>query len=202
MKNYIGVDVGKAELYLSIADEKVISIPNDRAKIKNWIEKKGLPIDAIWIYEPTGGYEQTLKHVLLDLSLPQRCVHANHIRHYAKARGIAAKTDKIDAKVIQRYAKDFHVEAQNIKKDNPILRGLSIRREQLIKMRKMEKNQGEHGADVSIKKMIDAHIKQLTDQLEEVEELIESEIAKDDVLLKQRDLYESVPSIGRTTPII
>ena len=199
MKNYIGVDVGKNELYLSVKDEDVVSIPNNSNEIKKWIERNELPSDAIWVYEPTGGYEQTLKHVLLELSLPQCCVHANHIRYYAKARGIAAKTDKIDAKIIQGYAKDFDVEARNIKEDNPILRGLSIRREQLIKMRRIEKNQREHGADVSIKKMIDAHIKQLTDQLEEVEELIESEIAKDDALSKQRDLYESVPSIGRTT---
>ncbi len=196
MKKYIGVDIGKSELYLS-HNAVVEIIKNSSEAIKKWISKNSYANDAIWVYEPTGGYEHELKQTLHKLNLLQNCVHANHIRYYAKARGILAKTDKVDARVIEGYAMDFDLSEKAVAEYNEKLQALMQRREQLIQMRRQEKNRLESTRDKAMRQLIEKHIKHLDTQIKELDVLIDAEISKDDSLSKQRALYESVPGIGK-----
>lgn len=196
MKKYLGVDISKSELYLS-HNAQVEVIVNTSKAIKAWIAKNPFSKEVIWVYEPTGGYEQCLKQTLSMLNLLQHCVHANHIRYYAKARGILAKTDKVDAKVIEKYAKDFDLSEKVVSEYNEELQSLLQRREQLIQMRRQEKNRLETTRNKAMKKQIEKHIKYLDEQIKVLDQLIDDEISKNELLSKQRALYESVPGIGR-----
>lgn len=62
------------------------------------------------------------------------CVYQNKVRHYAKAKGWLAKTDKIDSKLISDYARAFTLKVkQTYDSDNQqILHNLIKRREQLL----------------------------------------------------------------------
>lgn len=196
MENYLGVDIGKADLFLSHKG-KVEKISNNERSLKRWLTRNPHTKSAIWVYEPTGGYEYCLREFLLDESVKQNCIHANHIRYYAKARGILAKTDRVDAQVIERYAEDFHVTPnENIKRNNK-LHSLMLRREQVIQMRRQEKNRLENMPDKGMQKLIKQHTQLLDRQVDKLDKLIDEEINKDDFLANQRKLYESVPGIGK-----
>jgi transposase len=196
MKTYVGIDIGKLDLHLSYQGE-VAKIQNTKKALAKWLTSNATAKSAIWVYEPTGGYEYCLREFLLDDAIAQNCIHANHIRYYAKARGILAKTDKVDAKVIKRYAEDFRVESNESIKKNNKLQALMLRREQVIQMRRQEKNRLENTYDKSIQQLINRHIGLLEKQVAKLDLLIDEKINEDTALANQRKLYESVPGIGK-----
>ena len=59
------------------------------------------------MYEPTGGYERPLATALAEVGIPARRVYPNRARAYARACGQQAKTDRLDAQVLSRYAAVF-----------------------------------------------------------------------------------------------
>jgi transposase len=55
------------------------------------------------VFEPSGGYEKLLRKCLQAHSINFAMINAGQIRHFAKAKGLLAKTDKIDAMVLADY---------------------------------------------------------------------------------------------------
>jgi len=55
------------------------------------------------VVEATGGYERALVEALCAAGLPIAVVNPKRVRACAKALGIRAKTDRLDARVIARY---------------------------------------------------------------------------------------------------
>lgn len=195
----IGIDIGKYELVV-YWDGKFFNIKNDEKEFKSWLKKhsKGLKAVTLIVYEPTGGYERTLQK-FLDLNcLPYRRVHANKVRDYAKSTGMLAKTDRIDAKMLAEYGSRMELVAKPIKPSEPLLKALLTRREQLIGMRLQEKNRLET-CDPLLAKWIEKNIKQLTKQLEEIEEKIKIFEKENPMVEKLLALYTSIPGIGRVT---
>jgi transposase len=172
----IGIDVGKYELVL-YWDAQYFTVRNDEKAIEGWYKKHRLALQEIEliVYEPTGGYERKLQKKLDSYQLPYRRVHANHVRAYAKATGITAKTDQIDAKVLAEYAIRMELMPSPVIAVAPELKALLTRREQLIEMRKQEKNRLDT-CDTLLRKWIEKNMKQLSHQLEEIEEGIKNKI--------------------------
>jgi transposase len=56
------------------------------------------------ICEPSGGYERALVQALVGAQLKVSLVPATRVRQFARAAGILAKTDRIDAKVLCDFA--------------------------------------------------------------------------------------------------
>ncbi|MBD3661545.1 MAG: transposase, partial [Arenibacter algicola] len=76
--------------------------PSGHAALRTALQRHGA-IGRI-VLEPTGSYERQLVRHLLEAKLPVSKVNALRIRHYAKATGTLAKTDRIDALVLADYA--------------------------------------------------------------------------------------------------
>src|SRR3546814_9198414 len=55
------------------------------------------------VFEASGGYEKELLFALIAAGLPASRVNAQQVRHFAKALGRRAKTDPVDAAVLQRF---------------------------------------------------------------------------------------------------
>src|SRR5947207_15883413 len=100
---YIGVDVAKA--YLDVAWAAASRrFPNDRnghAALVLWIKQSAASVQLIC--EASGGYEQALLESLEQNNLAVTLVQAIRVRQYARAAGILAKTDQIDAKVLAAF---------------------------------------------------------------------------------------------------
>ena len=100
---YLGVDIAKAYLDTAMGNEKS-RFSNDalgHRQLINWI--KQMPANVQVICEPSGGYERVLVRALVGAQLKISLVQANRVRQFARAKGILAKTDRIDAKAAVRF---------------------------------------------------------------------------------------------------
>jgi len=197
----IGIDVGKYEL-VAYWNGQYVTLKNDEKELQAWFKKQKIALKAVdlIVYEPTGGYERKLQKSLDFHKLPYRRVHANHVRAYAKATGIAAKTDQIDAKILAEFAVRMELTPKAVVAVEPELKALLTRREQLIEMRLQERNRLDT-CDVLLAKWIEKNIKQLSKQLKEIEEKIKDFIDEHPEVAKLLGLYSSIPGIGKVTAL-
>lgn len=195
----VGIDVGKYELVIYWSDV-YHTVKNEIPVIKQWIKKHGAALKQISliVFEPTGGYERALKICLDESNVPYRRVHANHVRAYAKATGIAAKTDKIDARVLAEFAVRMEIKAKPEIQQYETLKALLTRREQLIGMRLQDKNRLET-CEKLVGKWVKKNIDQLAKQIKQIEEAIDKVLDQDEGLKKLYRLYSSIPGIGKIT---
>ena len=103
-KPIIGVDVSKGWLDLCISGSEASErIDNTDAAIGAWLDRVGPGLVA---FEPTGGYERSLIAAAVERGVPFVRVHPNDIVAFRKSRGIKAKTDRIDARLILAFVVD------------------------------------------------------------------------------------------------
>ena len=103
---YVGLDVAKSSLQLDLAG-KSHSLTNDAKGHSQLLRLLGPHPGAHVICEATGGYEQPVVRVLHAATQPVTIVEAGRVRHFAKAKGLRAKTDPIDANVLSAYGRTF-----------------------------------------------------------------------------------------------
>jgi transposase len=101
---FIGVDVAKAELVISIDEQAPSTVKNEAAAINNWLSS--LPQDACIAMESTGRYHQQLAHLAQHAGFAVYVLNARDVYFYAKALGARAKSDALDCVVIRRYVQE------------------------------------------------------------------------------------------------
>jgi len=127
-------------------------------------------------------------------------VNPRQIRNFAKAVGQIAKTDKIDAKIIAKYASIIQPPSREIiNGKSRQLMNLVARREQLSKMHVEECNRMEHAVDKSVISSIRAILKVIERQIGDIDEQISDHIEQDQNLKRKSDIVSSAPGVGDTT---
>ncbi len=113
-KSFIGIDVSKNNLHDAhiLPEDVSLSYRYETKPMKALIKKLKTYTPELVVLEATGGYEITVGIALADAGLPVAIVNPRQVRDYARALGILAKTDKIDAYVIARFAQDVKPEAR------------------------------------------------------------------------------------------
>ena len=104
----IGVDVAKDAVVVACAAQSfpVRSITNQRASLLAWL--KSLPADSRIGLESTGCYHELLADLATALGHTVYLLNPLDTRHYAKAMGNRAKTDRVDAELIARLIDQEH----------------------------------------------------------------------------------------------
>jgi transposase len=99
-----GIDVSKDRLdVMVLPEEQCFSVPNDPAGYAELVELlRRLSIMAIGI-EASGGYERGSVRALLAAGMPVRQVNPFKLRQFAKASGVLAKNDPLDARMIASF---------------------------------------------------------------------------------------------------
>jgi transposase len=150
------------------------------------------------VCEATGGYEAHVLDEAVKLGLPAHKAHGTHVRHFAKYKGLKAKSDPIDARLIALYA----LTTENLRRYEPptpalkALRALQERREDLMGMLQAESNRLEHAGDHRIRTCLTASIAALTKALKTIEGEIAALIAREDALARKAELMRTVPGVG------
>lgn len=197
---YIGVDVSKRLLDIAFhPNNKILQIPNITKDIKKFINKISKSNTVLVTMEATGGYERTLAYELHKANINVCIVNPRQIRDFARATGILAKTDKIDAKVIALFANKMELEPNYV--FNEIQQEISdnnSRREQLLHMLVQEKNRLDK-ATPKQRKSINAVIKCLKKQLIAIDKEQEKIIKESEELTEKKEILESVTGIGTVT---
>ncbi len=197
---HIGIDVAKKKLDVARSDtDDVITVNNDPKGIaqllKTITSTKTKP--TLIVVEATGGLEQLLLNTLLDANLPVALVNPAQVRHFAKAMGILAKTDALDAKVLVKFA--IHTTprlAEKRSKKRIELEALVTCRRQLIKLRTEQTNQLNTTRSSAAQKSINAVLKILNQQITSLDKQIRKIIDSDDDLHNIDQIISTAPGIG------
>lgn len=132
--SYIGVDVAKDKLDIFISDtNQFLTIPNNKTNINKFIKSYLSKIlNPLIVCESTGGWERIMLLHLTKSNIAFNVAHATKIYHYAKSKGILAKTDKLDAKTIASFAISEQLPASNMVDEVQVeLKDLVMRKVQL-----------------------------------------------------------------------
>lgn len=104
-KSIIGVDVSKEWLDIAMVGASAVErVANDKASIEAWLARLQPACIQLVAFEPTGGYERTLSRCLRQANISFARVHPNEIIGFRKRRGVKAKTDRIDARLLAAFA--------------------------------------------------------------------------------------------------
>jgi transposase len=129
------------------------------------------------ICESSGGYERRLVQALARARIKVSLVQANRVRQFARAAGILAKTDRIDAEVLCEFGKVMQpqtVTAATLEQEH--LRELESQRRHLTHLLVMEQNRCARVSDASVVRLNRSLINQIKNQIEQLDLLIKEHI--------------------------
>ena len=197
---HVGIDVSKTKLDAHLLEKRQsLSYDNTKSGIEALVKKlSGFNLGRV-VIEATGGYERDVVVGCLGRSFPVCVINPLTIRRYAQAKGLLAKTDRIDAEVIADFGKRMQPEIRHHKLYESIkLRDLLTRRRQLVLMAATEKNHLE-STDQSLHAGIEDHIAYLEKQIETVEVMLNELLANNSEWHKKADVLSSVPGVGKVS---
>ena len=106
-KLFMGIDVSKDTLDIYL-DHKHFKIKNENRSISNFIKLEILKqfySIQLCVLESTGGYEKLVMKLLQQSAIKVHRAHPNRVYAFAKTANHFAKTDKLDAILLAKYAK-------------------------------------------------------------------------------------------------
>jgi transposase len=143
--NYIGIDVSKTSLQIATATRSFVCA-NKPADIAAFCQE--LPENSHLVVEATGGYERLLTLTAQQKALAYSVLNPARVRHFARAKGLRAKTDPIDAEAIRQFAIAFAPPAQSAPAPSQRrMAELVDAREQLVATRTKMSNLLEHTSE-------------------------------------------------------
>jgi transposase len=200
---FAGIDVSKARLDFAYNDnDKVCSVSNSDEEISGLVEKFKSDSPELILIESSGGIERTLVACLAEAGLPVVVINPRQVRDFAKATGTLAKTDKIDARILARFAEAIHPPIRPIKEaDRQQLTDQLTRIRQISSMVKQEKNRLSM-APGTVKADIRDHIQYLKDREEKFKKDLWKTIKGSPLYRETADILISVKGVGPHTTTV
>ena len=197
---YIGIDVAKAHLDVAWA-QTVRRLPNQRsghAALIRWIKQSTSPVQLIC--EASGGYEQALLESLEKSALKVTLVQAVRVRQYARAAGILAKTDKIDAKVLAAFGSAIKPQPMSPRSvEQKRLRQYEAQRRHLSRILVAEENRLEQLSCAELRTLSRSLMSKIKNQIETLDRRIGELIAQDQTLWEKAQKLTAISGVGART---
>lgn len=195
-----GIDVSKDWLDISI-NGQVTRIDQKEKNINHFVKKeRDLDKITLAVLESTGGYELLAVDCLAKAGVTVHVAHPNKVRNYARARGRIAKTDKLDARIIEGYGKFIEPESIHAlpSEQERKLNKMSTRLAQLKDLHHQESCRLGMATDKRIKCSHQRVLKILVKEIEETEATLLALIKADSQLSKKYELLRSMKGVGPT----
>ena len=193
----VGIDVGKEFLDIAILElDTHWQIKNDDAAIQELVKQLRRYKLTRVVVEATGGYERRVAEACAARELPLLIVQPIKVRQFARAEGLMAKTDKINAQLIARFGKVLGLEPRPLpdKKVRKV-KDLLARKRQLNEQRTRELNRL-HKAQKFLQPSHRRSIKLVEKEMAWVDKHIASIVATVDEWRETYTIITSVPGIG------
>jgi transposase len=199
-QDYVGIDVGKDKCDVAILGEKIVAeAANTKKGIAALVRQMRQLNPKLIVVEATGGYEEVLVLELYAAGLPVALVSPQRVRQYARARGLLAKTDGIDAQNLAEYGKNIQPRLFVAKsEEGRRLSALVARRKQLGEMHKAEKNRL-RTASAEVKASLQTVIDCLEAEVQRLDNEIRQFMKEHAEFRQQEKLLRSAKSIGPVT---
>ena len=200
---YAGIDIAKQTLALDWPEGRC-QVANDatgQGRIVKFLGKSAQPVHVIM--EASGGYEQALVHMLHQAQVCVSVVEPGRIRAFARAKGLRAKTDPIDAAVLRAFGQAIQPKPTLPPTQEQLRLGeLVTRRSQLIDSLVAESNRSEHYRDRLLLRQAIAYRHLLQRQIEQCEEAIAQLITTDPPMQQRSQRLQQVKGVGAVTAAI
>lgn len=199
MVRAVGIDIHKASLVVAVhggPQWTVLQAPASRAHL---VERLASLRPRVIVLEPSGGYELPLLAALQAAHLPVSRVNPRQVRHFAKASRIAAKADRLDARVLAAFG--TMMQPPLTVAPSPARARLAVltgRRRHLREAAAAERRRA-HTADPEARASIARHLAFLEAEIAGLEATIAAVVKDDPQLMRARAILHSVPGIGLVT---
>ena len=198
---FLGVDVSKHSLDCHLLPPSAsFSVENSERGRMQLLERLPDKPQTLVVVEATGGYEQPLVAELCAAGVRVAVVNPRRIRDFAKALGVQAKTDRLDAIVIARFAKQLQPRSTaSAPLKHEELRQLVGRRRQLLELKIIEGNRLEHASAKVAKQSVKKVLELLGRQIAALEKAITALLDADDEWRDKAELLQTTPGLGPVT---
>lgn len=193
-----GIDVGQRFLDLGLAPggqtTRYRNEPGDIARLVERLAQGGV---ARVVLEAIGSYAQPLVLALVEAGLSVGVVNPRRIKAFREAEGGRAKTDRLDARLIARFARAMPEAIRPLPDATArALKELSTRRQQLVAMRAVEKTRLQQAREPAVIESHRACIAGLDAARAAIEAELDARIQADAARLQAQRLLVSIPGIG------
>ena len=200
VQTYVGIDVSKDKLDVAVWGEttitQVANTPKGIASLIQYLQR--LKPQRI-VVEATGGYEEALVLALADSGLPVALVSPQRVRQYAKAKGLLAKSDTLDAGTLADFGRTLQPRIFEAKSEaGRELSALVGRRKQVGELLKAEKNR-RRMASAIVRKSLERVVECLEEELAALDEAITQFWQAHAEFAEQAELLRSAKSVGPVT---
>ena len=201
LTSVIGIDVSKNKLDVADAPESFAErFDNDHAGHGQLVKRLPEPDACLVVLEATGGYEKAVVLALVQAGYVVSVVNPRQVRDFAKALGILAKTDSIDARVIARFGLQVRPRAiaQTDEKQDE-LNQLVTRRRQRVALRTAEMNRQATATSQVVRQSLQKNIEHLSKDIRRIDAEITRLVKSDDDWKGKSELLQSTPGVGEVT---
>ena len=193
----VGIDVAKAQLDLAVEPTGATwTVPRSRGGLRRLQEQLQALRPTRIVLEASGGYERLVVASLAAAGLPVVRVNPRQTHDFARALGRLAKTDRLDAQVLARFA----AEVRPPLRSQPSaavqdLQELSRRRRDLVTHRAAEQQRRRH-APTHLDLGFDPVAAALAAALAQVERQLAALVEAEPTLRARAAWLQSIPGIG------
>ena len=195
---FVGIDVSKDRLDVHVRPQaERFAVGHDDKALADLVDRlRGLEPHLI-VLEATGGLQVKAAGALAAAGLPVAVVNPRQVRDFAKATGRLAKTDRLDAEVIARFAEAVRPQPRPL--PDEAQQGLSAlveRRRELVGLRVAERNRMRESRSSWVRSDLEASVAALTARIEAIDLEIDTHVRGSPIWRVQEDLLKSVPGVG------
>lgn len=193
-----GVDVGRDYFDVGLEPSgRVFRTANGAQGIVTLVARLKREGASKVVLESIGGYAARLVRALAEAGFEVGVIDPKRIRALRIAEGKKAKTDRLDAKLIARFALMMQDAARPVPDAKAFeIRALSTRRRQLVEMAAMEKVRLKQTLDEAVAASCRQMIDLLTQERARVEDLLRAELLTSPQRAAHAELLQTIPGVG------
>jgi transposase len=197
---YVGIDVSKGKLDVAlVGDEEVWQVENTPLGIAELVQQMQAIGPELIVVEATGGYHRNVTETLFLAGLCVAVVNPARVRQFARAAGLLAKTDRLDALVLAEFGRTMQPRQYEGKSEaEQQLSALLGRRKQLEEMLKAEKNRL-RTVSPSLRNSVERIIAVLKEEKNRLDEQIQEFLKEQKAWQEQTAILSSAPGVGMVT---
>jgi transposase len=212
MKHWLSIDVAKLKLAVALQvsghqrpfERELDNDAKGLIRLVQWLEERGCQLNQLTVVmEATGVYHENVAQLLHQGGCRVIIANPRRVRDYAAGIGLLHKTDKVDSRALLRYGKEKADELVAWTPPPPevhTLRALYARLAALQEDLQREENRRQQALisqePALVLQSLTVSVQRLQQDCRQLQRAIEDHFDQHPPLKQQRELLQSIPSIG------
>src|SRR5262245_34614936 len=195
---YVGIDVSAERLQVAVwPAEQRQSVVYDHTGVAELVGFLQPLKPSRIVVEATGTLEIPVVAALAAAELPVVVINPRQIRDFARALGVLAKTDRIDARVLARFAESVQPPPHLLPSEQQqAMQELVSRQRQRVEIRGAESNRLRRTRTKAVRHNLQIHLSWLDKQIQQIDRQIRQLITESPLWRQKDQLLQSVPGVG------